>query len=330
MIASRGKTMRAVVIDRFGGPEVISIRTIPLPEPKPDQVLIRVKSAAVSVWEPAEREGMLAKMQGITPQFPWILGSEGAGEVTAVGERARDFKVGDRVYGITWGVNPHLGFFAEYAALDAEWVIAAPSSIPMEQAGALLIDGAVALRGVDEILQLKPDEKLLVFGASGGVGHLAVQLAKRMGARVFGVASGEDGVDMVERLEAEIAVDGHSGDVISAARKFAPGGFDAALFTAGGESANRVLTAMRDNSRVAHPFGVQLAGVPSTVRELSYMESTYWQKLPRQLLGKLNEMIDSGPLEVHIDIAFSLDRVLDAYRALDSHYLGKLALLPAE
>lgn len=322
------KTMRAVMIDHFGGPEVVSVRTVPVPVPKPGEILIQVKSAAVSRWEPAERAGMIAKAAGINPLFPWILGSEGAGEVVAVGEKAKGFQVGDLVYGLNWATNPKLGFFAEYTALDAEWAAPAPSNLPVEQVGALLIDGAVALRGLDEILQLKPEENLMVFGASGGVGHLAVQLARRMGAHVLGIASGEDGIDLAERLGAEVAVDGHNENIASSAREFAPKGFDAALFTSGGEAAERALTTMRGGARVAHPFGVSLANVPSTVRVLSYMEGDYWRKMPRALIGKLNKLIETGPFEVHLDRTFSLEEVLDAYQALTKHYLGKLALLP--
>ncbi len=90
--------MRAIAIDRFGGPEVISVRNIPVPEPATDEILIRVESAGIGLWDIVEREGRLAKMLGIQPKFPWILGSEGAGRIIAVGDKVSGFRNGDVSY----------------------------------------------------------------------------------------------------------------------------------------------------------------------------------------------------------------------------------------
>jgi NADPH:quinone reductase len=324
--------MRAVAIDHFCSPETLSVRTVPVPQPGPDQILVRVESAGIGVWDIAECEGMIAKMQGIKPDFPWVLGSEGAGRVVAVGDQVTKFRSGDSVYGLNWGTNPKRGFFAEYTALDAAWASPIPSSLTTEQAGALMIDGATGLRGLDEILGLKQGEKLMVFGASGGIGHLAVQLATRMGAHVFAIASGEYGVALARRLGAEAAVEGHHGDMVASAREFAPEGFDAALFTAGGDAADRALTTMRDGGRAATPGGPHSAlKVPSTVRLLIYNDSEYWKKgLDLGLIGRLNELVDAGPFEVHLGKTFPLDQVADAHQTLGSHYLGRLALLPGK
>src|ERR1700685_4538336 len=105
--------MRAVAIDRFGGPEVLSVRTVPVPELEPNQILIRVESAGIGIWDLAELGGRLAQLYGIKPDFPWILGSEGAGRIVAVGDKVSGFKNGDLVYGHTWATNPKRGFFAE-------------------------------------------------------------------------------------------------------------------------------------------------------------------------------------------------------------------------
>ena len=226
----KNNEMRAVVIDRFGGPEVMSVRNVSVPEPEPDQILVQVESAGVAIWDAAEREGLLAKRSGVQPKFPWILGSEGAGKIVAVGDKVSEFRNGDLVYGGVWATNPKAGFYADYTALKAENAWSIPSTVTTKQAGALLIDGATALTGLDT-LGLKQNEKLMIFGASGGMGHLAIQLAKRLGARVFAVASGEDGVELALKLGAEAAVDGHHGEIAASAREFAPTGFDAALIT---------------------------------------------------------------------------------------------------
>jgi NADPH:quinone reductase len=333
--------MRAVVIDRFGGPEVLSVRRLPVPEIKPDQILIRVGSAGVGIWDVAAREGRLAPMMerlyGIKVSFPYPLGSEGAGTVEGVGENVSGFRNGDLVYADAWGTNPRAGFDAEYIAVGAERAVPIPSNLTVEQAGALYIDGAIALYGLDDTLGLKPDQKLMIFGASGGIGHLAVQLARRMGVQVFAVASREDGVALARRLGAEAVVEGHGDDVAASAREFAPDGFDAALIAVRGQVAEAVmatesaLTTVRDGGRVAYPWADSMRPAPRAppnVQALSYSLVNSQGKIPRELMSKLNRVIEAGPFEVHLDKTFSLDRVADAHEALSSHYTGRLALLP--
>jgi NADPH:quinone reductase-like Zn-dependent oxidoreductase len=319
--------MKAVVIDGFGGPEVLTVRNVSVPDVGPEQILIKVDSAGVGVWDIGERQGMIAQMFGIRePIFPWVIGSEGAGTIVAAGENVSGFQVGDLVYGHVWAKNPKAGFYAEYTPVDADHAWAIPSTLTTEKAGALLIDGATALRGLDDTLGLEQDEKLMVFGASGGVGHFAIQLAKILGAQVFAIASGEDGVALCQELGADAAVDGHGGDMAAAARDFAPDGFDAALLTAGGKVADRALASMREGGRVAFPWHPQQRPdpkVPANVRTQAFDAN-----IDQALITKLNNLIEAGPFDVHLGNTFSLDQVGDAHQALSSHYLGRLALLP--
>src|SRR5262249_38401720 len=126
----------------------------------------------------------------------------------------------------------------------------------IEQAAVLPTDALTALTGLEKVLGLKSGESLMVYGASGGIGHLALQLAKRLGAKVFAIASGDDGVKLAKKLGADVAVDGRGDNVLEAARKFAPNGFDAALVTAGGERTVEALSAIRKGGRIAYPHGV--------------------------------------------------------------------------
>jgi len=316
--------MRAAAIDRFGGLETIQLKTMPIPEIEPDEVLIRLEVAGVGVWDAFEREGGFAQMFGTEPKFPYVLGSDGAGTVVATGEQVDRFKEGDSVYGLAL-VNPKGGFYAEYVALKAENVSPIPKNLSAEQAGAMPSDALTALQGLDDVLGLKQGESVLIFGASGGVGHLAVQLAKRMGARVLAVASGDDGVSLVRRLGADSVLDGHQGDVEAAAREFAPNGLDVALLTAGGEAADRALATVRDGGRVAHPNGV----MPEPKARPELPVQTYDVMPSGQLFKRLNHLIESGPFEVHVARMFSLEQAGEAHRALDQHYLGKLALRPS-
>jgi NADPH2:quinone reductase len=323
------KEMRAVAIDSFGGPETLTLRTLPVPETKPNQILIRVESTGVGIWDQLEWEGAMAKLYKIETKFPFVLGSEGAGKIVEVGEKVSGWQKGDSVYGFIWERNPKGGFHAEYATINADQAWRIPSNLTLEQASALTIGGATALKGLDDVMQLKPNEKIMIVGASGSVGHFAVQLASRMGAHVFAVASGEDGVALASKLGAEGVVDGHFGDVARSARQYAPKGFDAAFLAVGGESAEKAVSALRDGGRVAHPFGVKTPNIPSSVKLMPpYIVNKDPESMDQGLMARLNKLIESGPFEAHIDEIFSLDRALDAYRALSSHHIGRLVIRP--
>jgi NADPH:quinone reductase-like Zn-dependent oxidoreductase len=192
----------------------------------------------------------------------------------------------------------------------------------MEQAAVLPSDGLTALKGLEDVLRLQPDESVMIFGASGGIGHLAVQLAKRLGARVFAVASGEDGVSLVKRLGADEAVDGRSDKVLDVAREFASDGIDAALVTAGGEATDRALSAIRAGGRIAHPNGVMPE--PKPPKRVSV--EAYDGDGGREAIDRLNQLMEVGPFEVHVHRIFPLEQAAAAQAALEEHHLGKIAL----
>lgn len=313
--------MQAITIDRFGGPEVLKIQEVPVPDTGPNDVLIRVEIAGVGEWDPFEREGGYAEMLGMEPSFPYILGSEGAGVVVAVGEAVEGFEEGDQVYAAGF-LNPGGGFYAAYAAVDAEFVSHIPETLTMEEAGVVAGVGLTALRGLDDVLALKSGENVMIFGAGGGVGHVAVQLAKRMGARVFAVASGDDGVALARCLGADSAVNGRDERTVAAFREVTPGNLDAALVTAGGKVTDQFLSALREGSRVAYPNGVHPEpGVKPGIRLMGYNGEP-----DADIISRLNRLIGPGPFEVHVARTFSLAEAADAHRFLEGHYLGKLAL----
>ena len=322
-------TMQAAAIDQFGCIDEIKLQTLPVPEVGPDEVLIRVESVGVGVWDQWEREGAFRELfretYGVEPTFPYVIGFDGAGTVAAVGESVTRFKKGDRVYADRH-INPKGGFYAEYAVVIADKVSLIPDALTVEQAGAMPVDAITALLGLEDTLGLTKGESVLIFGAGGGLGHLAVQLAKRMGVRVFAVASGEDGVALARQLGADAVVNGRENDVIAAAREFAPEGLDAALLTAGGEAAERALETLRDGGRVAYPRGVQ---PEPKARHGVAVKGYVGDNARPEDFEKLNRLITSGPFEVHVARTFPLDRAAEAHRALNEHYLGKLVLRPS-
>lgn len=320
-MAQTQQMMRAAAIDEFGGE--ISSHMLPLPLIEDDEILIRVESAGVGVWDPFEREGGFAKILGTSPQFPYVLGTDGAGTVMEVGSQVSDFKRGDKAYALALA-NPKGGFYAQYVAVKAKDASRIPGDLTVEQAGVLPVDGITALCGLDDVLQLRPGESILIFGASGGIGHLAVQLAKRMGARVLAVASGEDGVALARQCGADLVIEGHKSDLLSIAKQFAPNGLDAALLTAGGDAAQQALTALRPGGRAAYPNGVQLnPNAPASIQIKNYDG----EPTP-QHIKKLNALIEQGPFIIHISRSFPLEKATEAHAALHKHFLGKLALKP--
>lgn len=313
--------MRAVVIDGFGGPEQLHERRLPVPSPDRGEVLIRLEAAGVGSWDPFEREGGYAAMQGTSPSFPYVLGSEGAGTIAAVGDAVTGHAVGERVFAASF-LNPAGGFYAEYVCVDADLVAPVPEGMSTVQAAAMGGVGMTALRGLQDALDVRGGETLVVHGASGAMGHLAVQLAKRLGARVLAVASGEDGVALAARAGADLAIDGRAEQVADGARRFAADGLDAALITAGGPAAEAAVAAVRPGGRAAYPTGVQ----PEPGSAPGVHPEAFNGEPDADLLDRFVALIGDRPLDVHIAREFTFDELPAAHRALGQHHLGKLAI----
>ena len=306
--------MKAAAIDRYGPPEVLHVAELPVPSPNADEVLIHLHAAGVGVWDAEVRSGEFEIGQH---RFPKVIGNDGAGEVVAVGSHVKRVHPGDRVY----AYSMEGGFYAEYVAVKQDNVATVPPGLSTEQAGALGADGVTALRGLEDALHLRRGSRLLIFGASGGIGHLAVQLARRLGAEVFAVASGQDGVALVRRLGADDAVDGKHGPVVEALRRFAPQGLDAGLVLASGKGLDAALAQMKKGGKVAYPNGVEPEpDAPKGVTIHAY------DGLPSpEAFDRLNALVREGPF--HVEVRFyPLEQAAQAHRDLEKHHLGKLAL----
>jgi NADPH:quinone reductase-like Zn-dependent oxidoreductase len=311
--------MRAAVIHKFGGPEELMLGDVPVPGIDDHEVLIKVEYAGIGKWDIFEREGGYDQMLGLGSKFPYILGSEGSGVIYAKGKNVDGFEIGDKVYAAGF-LNPKGGFYAEFVAIDAKYVSKIPETITMREAGVISGIGLTALRGLEDVLRLNQGESIVILGASGGIGHVAAQLAQHMGARVFAIASGEDGVTVLKKLGVSAAVDGRKADVLSAAREFAPKGFDAAFLTAGGELANSLVQCVRPGGRAAYPNGIYpIPDARPDIRLIGYNGEP-----EPEIIKRLNHWIRSGKLKVHIDEVFSLEDASKAHLALNKHYVGKL------
>ncbi|WP_404363641.1 NADP-dependent oxidoreductase [Corallococcus coralloides] len=313
--------MRAAALDRFGGPEVLGIKTLSVPTCGDDEVLVRVVAAGIGAWDWMEREGQMAGMIPGGPKFPYVPGADGAGEVIAVGKKVKDFKVGDQIYGSAF-LSSKGGFYAEYVAVKEDQAAKVPKGLKVEQAAVLAADGLTGLLGLEEHLQLKSGQKLLIFGASGGIGHIAVQLAKRIGAKVLAVASGQDGVELARRLGADAVAEGHQEDLEKVCRDFAPEGFDAALVLARGDAAEPLLRNVRKGGRIAYPNGVEPAP-----KGPEGVETKAYDGIPTpRVMKRLNELIEAGPFHLEIGRLYALEEAAKAQQEVLKHHLGKYAM----
>ncbi len=310
--------MRAAAIDHAGDSSVLTLHTLPVPKPDAGEVVIAVDTAGVGIWDIGIRRHP-EQIQHST--FPLVLGTDGAGTIAAVGSAVHEFKPGDRVYAYSWD-NPKGGFYAEYVAVPAERVGHLPKGLTLAQAGGLATTALTALQGTDDALHLKPGETVIIHGASGGVGSLAVQFAKLRGARVLATATVEDGVAFVKQLGADLVVDGRTGDIVGAARHFAPNGIDAVLGLANGESLERCIDTLRPGGRVAYPNGVRPPKARPGVSPTAYDAIAG----PREY-ERLNRAIEQAHLQVPIAAEYPLADAAQAHQRLEAgHLLGKVVL----
>jgi NADPH2:quinone reductase len=312
------ETMTAAAIDRFGGPEVLTPHKVPVPAIDPNEVLIAIDTAGVGPWDAEIRGGEYVPRK---PKFPMVLGTDGAGVVVRTGSRVRRLKVGDKVYSYSWD-NPKGGFYAEYVAVASDKVAHVPKRLDLLHAGACATTGLTALQGIDDALHLKRGETIIIHGASGGVGTLAVQFAKLRGARVLATGSGDDGVQLVCELGADMAVDGRDGDILEAASSFAPDGIDVVLAFAG-RRLEECLEAVKPGGRLAYPNGVE--PVPKKRRGIKIIP--YDAVSGVREFERLNRAIEAARIKVPIAAAYPLAEASKAHEHIErGHVLGKIVL----
>jgi NADPH:quinone reductase-like Zn-dependent oxidoreductase len=311
------ETMRAAAIERFGGAEVLTLRKLLRPSPGPNEILIALHTSGVGEWDAWHRQGGDAPAK---PRFPMVLGTDGAGTVAARGARVRRFAIGERVYAYDYDRR---GFYAEYVAVAADHAGHVPEILDLRHAGAVPCIGLTALQGIDDALEVKSGEALIVHGASGGVGHLALQFAKLRGARVLATASGEDGVTLARRLGADAAVDGKRADIAAAARQLAPEGIDAVLALVGGETLERCLDTLPGGGRLAYPNGVE----PEPKKRRGIRFIPYDGTPGVREFERLGRAVELAKLKVHLGAEFALADAAKAHQRLAAgHVLGKIVL----
>jgi len=310
--------MRAVVIDRFGGPEVVGVAELPDPRPGPGHVVVRVEAAGVNPVDAATRGGLFPGR----PSFPMVLGWDAAGTVAEVGPGVEEFAPGQRVVACTNQFATGVGLASELAVVDADGIAARAGTTTAVEGATLPTTAMTALQALDA-LEIEGGRSLLVVGAAGQVGGFAVQLAAYRGVEVVAVAAPAD-ADEVLRLGAAQVVDrGPTG--AAEARALVRGGVDAALVAGGGADAGTAaLAAVRDGGRLA---SVVPGSAPPAARGVTILEVRV-QRDGRQL-RELARLMGEGVLTPRVAATLPFDRAAEAYdRVVAGGLRGKLVLVP--
>ena len=297
--------MRLAVFDRYGPPEVLHLVTAPVPPPRPGEVLVRVRAVSVNGGELALRAGRLRPFSG--SRFPKRIGLDLAGEVVEPGTSR--FAAGELVWGL---LGRRMGTAAEYVSVPAERLDRVPAGLDAVHAAALPA-GTTAITALRDMARLGPGERLLVRGATGGVGHVAVQLGTAMGAHVTGLASAAN-LGLVTELGADEAIDHREPGEL--------GRFDVVLDTVGTDLATfrRLLT--RRGRMVAIAFDLDRPFRSLASLAVHGPRRTRWLRgfsgdPTAALFAELSRWVDAGAVRPYVDRVFPLADIAEAHRALE-------------
>lgn len=322
--------MKAVILNEFGGPEVLEIAEVETPRPGPGQMLIQVAYAGMNPADWKDREGHVA---GFTnPSFPYVMGFDVAGRVVEIGEGVMNFEVGDRVLACTDHGQGDFGGYAEYVRVREQKSARLPGGLPFKAGASMPVAALTAWQALYDHAGLEAGQRVLIHGASGGVGSFAVQFARHSGAEVASICSARN-LDYVRALGADPCFDYESDDMPGQLDEWAQGGLhvivDAvgfgtlpspwALLGAGGKLIS-IATLLGDGD------------IEGDMKEAAHRsrEKIFAIMVDAEAGGPLSEiatLVHQGAVALPPIEVFSLDRVAEAHALLESgHVRGKLVL----
>ena len=300
--------MKAMIINKFGTSDVFEAADIAKPEVTAGHILVKVAATSVNTVDTMIRQ-MGAELGGLAPALPGVLGMDFAGTVDAVGPGVTEFAVGDEVYGCAGGLADLQGALAEYMLADVKLVAHKPKTISMREAAALPLVGITAYEGLVRA-GVSQGQKVLVHGGSGGVGHVALQLANYFGAEVYSTGGGEAQLALIEKLGAT-GINYRTDTVADYVEKYTNGaGFDVVFDSVGAENITKSFEAAALNGQVATTVSMlELDLTPAHFKGLSlhvvFMLIPMLHNVKReqhgQILTKLAEIVDAGKLQPVVD-----------------------------
>ncbi|MCD9877024.1 NADP-dependent oxidoreductase [Streptomyces guryensis] len=308
--------MHAIVQSAFGGPEVLNYTETDVPEPGPGEVLLRVAGAGVNPGDAVLRSGRMPELVTL----PWTPGNDVAGVVERVGEGVTRFAPGDEVYGML--AVTRRGAYAEFTAAPADALAFAPKNLDLVHAGTVPLVAFTAWQALAVLARVRPGDRVLIHAAAGGVGHVAVQLAKELGAHVIGTAQAANH-DLVRELGADELIDYTTTDFRTVV---AP--VDVVLDLVGGSYGPRSLNVLR-------PGGLLIGASidPGTDEQQAATRGLRYAWVTAEPSGKLlervTERIEAGRLRVMVQDTYPLAEAAEAHRTIETkRTTGKIVLVP--
>lgn len=309
--------MKAAQINEYGGSEVIEISgSAEKPVLKEGQVLVEVYTASLNPIDYKIRLGYFKASPALI--FPITLGTDFAGKVVEVAQGASGFKIGDEVFGNAIMLNGGSGTLAEFVAANIANTALKPKTLDFTQAAALPLAGASALQAIEEHINLQSGQKILIQGGAGGIGSLAIQLAKMHGAYIAATTSPQT-LEFVKSLGVDRVIDYKSQDFSQIIKDF-----DAVFDTVSGETANKSLRVLKKGGIV-----VSMAGQfdSEMAKQLGVIAITQGTNTSADKLERIAQLVDTGKLRAQVDKIFPLDKTREAFDYLEKeHPKGKVVV----
>eukprot|EP01104_Vermistella_antarctica_P009977 TRINITY_DN2629_c0_g1_i2.p2 TRINITY_DN2629_c0_g1~~TRINITY_DN2629_c0_g1_i2.p2 ORF type:complete len:374 (+),score=69.63 TRINITY_DN2629_c0_g1_i2:1642-2763(+) len=330
MTVQSDKQIRAIQYEEYGDVDTLSIARVPMPQVGNNDVLVRVRAVSINPIDWKIRKGNLQYFVG---SLPWVPGFDFSGEVVAVGSNVVDnerFSIGDEVYGMQH--RSRCGTHAEYAVVDCEFVAKKPKSMTHEQAASLPLVGLTCWEALVTIAAVKEGDKVLIVGASGGAGSIAVQLAKSLGATVAGVCSGKNS-ELVASLGADVVIDYTKEDFSDVLAEM---DYDVCVDCVGGDdifhksylvlkNAGTYVTLCGPNPDAAvtagnvSKIGANFIGRKFQQVMMGGLRYHFVSVSPSgAVLDKLSSLVEDGKIHTIIDSEYEFENMKDAYRRSES------------
>lgn len=334
--------MKAILATAPGTPDVLQLRDMPKPElPSPHHLRVKLAAAGINPLDTKLR----AKPSFHPDKLPALLGCDGAGVVEQAGDAVTRFKAGDKVYfcngGLGGNQGDELGCYAEFTTVHEDYCAAAPATLDLPESAALPLVLLTAWEALLERAALQARQSVLIHGAAGGVGHVAVQLARNLGARIAATVGSAEQAELARSLGAEKIIDYRTQDFVAETLDWTGGrGADVVLDTVGGDTYLRSLNATRIGGNLVSILATPLAAADVQLARTRNLSLSFELMLTPQLLKLHDERVrqtrileqgaqlaDAGKLKVRVSRRLPLEQAAEAHRVMEQEsMLGKIVL----